>query len=226
MPKAIPTDQQLRAVLATLHTQHSALVLSVVTRALRVEDADQAGDIAQSVWVCVWQYLLRGNTIVNPAGLFATMARHKTTDLYRSARVRREVPVATTDDEQAGTRLAQVDRPTERSANLADRPLPTLERAVELLRIARRGGDRYGVRLFSRLIDRILDAAYTPSPEATTDAGTVVELHPVLADWTGADFDSCQVLASIGAVDPAGRVTRARTALRTFRHTVRTGVAA
>jgi DNA-directed RNA polymerase specialized sigma24 family protein len=56
------------------------------------------------------------------------------------------------------------------------------------------------------------------------------------ADWTGADFDSCQVLASIGADDPAGRVTRARaarpvrravrTALRTFRHAVRTGVAA
>ncbi|MCU1616533.1 MAG: hypothetical protein JWO98_4073, partial [Frankiales bacterium] len=56
------------------------------------------------------------------------------------------------------------------------------------------------------------------------------------ADWTPADFDSCQVLASIGADDPAGRVTRARaarpvrravrTALRTFRHTVRTGVAA
>jgi DNA-directed RNA polymerase specialized sigma24 family protein len=56
------------------------------------------------------------------------------------------------------------------------------------------------------------------------------------ADWTGADFDSCQVLASIGADDPAGRVTQARaarpvrravrTALRAIRHTVRTGVAA
>lgn len=56
------------------------------------------------------------------------------------------------------------------------------------------------------------------------------------ADWTGADFDSYQVLAEIGVANPAAAVSRARaarparravrTALRSVRRTVRAGVAA
>jgi hypothetical protein len=31
-----------------------------------------------------------------------------------------------------------------------------------------------------------------------------------LEDWTGADFDSCEVLASLHVPDPIARITRAR----------------
>lgn len=89
-------DAQLSALLTTLYTAHSAQVLDVVTRALRAEDVHQAEDIAQDVWLCAWQYLLRGNTIERPAGLLITMARHRVTDHYRLARVRRERPTDTT----------------------------------------------------------------------------------------------------------------------------------
>lgn len=89
-------DAQLSALLSTLYTAHSDQVLDVVTRALRAEDVHQAEDIAQDVWLAFWQYLLRGNTVTRPAGLLATMARHKVTDHYRSARVRRELPTDTT----------------------------------------------------------------------------------------------------------------------------------
>ena len=50
----------------------------------------------------VWQYVLRGNEITRPAGLLATMARHRVTDHYRSARVRREVPTDPTTPYDAG----------------------------------------------------------------------------------------------------------------------------
>jgi hypothetical protein len=68
------------------------------------------------------------------------------------------------------------------------------------------------VQLFSRLIDKILDAAYTPAPTHDTTAD-VVALQPAsvdLTDWTGADFDSYEVLASTGTAHPAAAVTAAR----------------
>jgi len=115
--------------------------------------------------------------------------------------------------------LAQVDRPTENAANLTDRELPSLERAVQLLRIARCTNDRHGIRLFSRLVDRILDASYAaaaPAPETDADIeAEVIELRPPvpaegLTDWTGADYDSHQVLVSAGATNPTALVAAAR----------------
>jgi DNA-directed RNA polymerase specialized sigma24 family protein len=89
------TDQQRRALLATLYSLYADRIRAVVARNLRPEDQHQADDIAQDVWVTAWQYLLRGNEIKNPQALLSTMARHKVTDYYRSARVRREIPVDT-----------------------------------------------------------------------------------------------------------------------------------
>lgn len=134
---------------------------------------------------------------------------------------RTEIPFSQVE---AGTPLAIANRPTEQKADLTDRPLPPLSRAVELLRIARRTGDRHGVRLFSHLIDRILDAAYTPASEkpaieaTETTTPNVTELRPAPAqdDWTGADYDSYQVLASIGVINPAACVAAARPVARTI----------
>ncbi|MBD2830733.1 hypothetical protein ID875_32720 [Streptomyces globisporus] len=62
------------------------------------------------------------------------------------------------------------------------------------------------------------------------------ETDDITADWTAADFDSYEVLASLGTADPAAAVARARapradrravrTALRLVRDEVRTEVAA
>ena len=186
--------------------------------------------------------------------------------------------------------LAQVDRPTERLADLTDRPLPSLGRVLEMLEIAERNGDRYGARLWrcmverisdttciaglteqgspsqtavellrttvgllrtarwagdqsgvqmlSALIDRILDAAYAAPTElrpgadgadepAGADGVAEVVAHLMPANrwdrevaagvdagdypgWTGADYESHQVLASIGTPAPVDAVAAAR----------------
>ncbi|MFC9223181.1 RNA polymerase sigma factor [Streptomyces hygroscopicus] len=85
------TDQERGKQLAALVVAHTSTVQTVISRALRPEDRHLVEDLAQDVWLTAWQYLLRGNTITRPAGLLATMARHRVTDHYRSARVRREV---------------------------------------------------------------------------------------------------------------------------------------
>lgn len=53
---------------------------------------------------------------------------------------------------------ALVHRPTEYAAvkGLKDRPLPPADRVADLLIVARATDDRYGARLFSALLDRIL----------------------------------------------------------------------
>lgn len=66
MKHRIAGEQQLSALLATLYNTYSALVLDVVTRTLRPEDAQQAEDIAQDVWLAAWEHLLRGGTIEDP----------------------------------------------------------------------------------------------------------------------------------------------------------------
>lgn len=57
----------------------------------------------------------------------------------------------------AGT--ATIRRPTERAASLADRPLPSLGRLIDLLIVARATGDQYGARLFDCQLDRVLGGA-------------------------------------------------------------------
>ncbi|MFI6856522.1 hypothetical protein [Streptomyces sp. NPDC050416] len=53
---------------------------------------------------------------------------------------------------------ALVHRPTEYAAVMGSkaRPLPPASRVVDLLIVARATDDRYGARLFSALLDRIL----------------------------------------------------------------------
>ncbi|MFH9244691.1 RNA polymerase sigma factor [Streptomyces lydicus] len=89
-------DQERRELLATFYSLYADQIRLVVARSLRPEDRHQADDIAQDVWLTAWQYLLRGNDIRNPRALLSQMARHRVVDHYRSARVRREVPVDTT----------------------------------------------------------------------------------------------------------------------------------
>lgn len=51
-----------------------------------------------------------------------------------------------------------ISRPTEYAAvrGLKERPLPPAERVADLLIVARATDDRYGARMFSALLDRIL----------------------------------------------------------------------
>ena len=93
-------------------------------------------------------------------------------------------------DELAALREAIAALPeTDPAAEPAVRPLPTLRNAVDLLRTARRAGDRHGVRLFSRLIDRILDASHTPAPTGrqAPNPGFCAGLADVLDDIEQAD---------------------------------------
>ena len=54
---------------------------------------------------------------------------------------------------------AEVSRPTEKAANLTDRPTPPAIRIADLLIVARATGDRYGEVLFDRMLDRALGGA-------------------------------------------------------------------
>ncbi|MBV9026054.1 MAG: sigma-70 family RNA polymerase sigma factor [Streptomycetaceae bacterium] len=87
-----PPEPQRQAV-AALYVEHADRVRRIVAAGLRPADLDQADDLAQDVWLTLWQYVLRGNVIDRPAGLLSAMARHRVTDHYRSARVRREIAV-------------------------------------------------------------------------------------------------------------------------------------
>ena len=88
--------------------------------------------------------------------------------------------------------LAQVNRPTEAAADLTDRPLPTLGRALEMLEIAERNGDRYGARLFRCMVERISDTTCiaglteqgSPSKSAVELLRTAVGLLRT-ARWAG-----------------------------------------
>lgn len=86
-----PEDAVLAAGLAEIYANQHARVLAIVTRNLRLEDREQAEDLAQDAWLELWQYLLRGNEVRNPAGLMAVVARNKVRRHYNLARVRREV---------------------------------------------------------------------------------------------------------------------------------------
>jgi hypothetical protein len=111
------------------------------------------------------------------------------------------------DEEQGGTPLAQVNRPTERAANLTSRSLPTLDRAIELLRGARGVGDREGIRVFSRLIDRILDAREAAAAQVSTDADLNEEADVTAAANTNEDLAPREQLPSA----PVTRLTTRRT---------------
>ncbi|MEU0002435.1 hypothetical protein ABZ069_36605 [Streptomyces microflavus] len=85
-------DQALAADLAEIYANQHVRVLNIVARTLRLEDrAAYAEDLAQDVWLMVWQYLLRGNEIRNASGLLSVFARRRVYAHYRSARVRREM---------------------------------------------------------------------------------------------------------------------------------------
>src|SRR5690606_19707851 len=57
-------EQALAADLTELYANQHQRVLGIVARTLRDEDrAAYAEDLAQDVWLMVWQYLLRGNEI-------------------------------------------------------------------------------------------------------------------------------------------------------------------
>lgn len=85
-----PADAVLRVQLDGWFREYAPMVRRVVARAVRREDAGLVDDLAQDVWVQAWQYLLRGNDVVRPAGLLAVMARSRVSAHYRSARVRHE----------------------------------------------------------------------------------------------------------------------------------------
>lgn len=88
-----PPDPEQQQHVAALYQQHSARVRRTVACRLLPADQHLADDIAQTVWLAFWQYVLRGNTVASPAGLLSAMARCRVADHYRLARVRREVPV-------------------------------------------------------------------------------------------------------------------------------------
>ncbi|WP_190175509.1 RNA polymerase sigma factor [Streptomyces nitrosporeus] len=101
-----PADAVLRQVLDGWFREFGPMVGRVVARSVRREDLHLVDDLTQDVWVEVWQYLLRGNTVARPAGLLAVMARSRVCGHYRLARTRREVSTDFQDYERAVDRLA------------------------------------------------------------------------------------------------------------------------
>ena len=99
-PHPYLNEQALAADLAEIYANQHVRVLGIVARTLRPEDrAAYAEDLAQDVWLMVWQYLLRGNEILRPPGLLAVFARRRVYAHYKSARIRREMAV---DPQQYG----------------------------------------------------------------------------------------------------------------------------
>ncbi|MGX1226868.1 DNA-directed RNA polymerase specialized sigma24 family protein [Streptomyces ambofaciens] len=103
---ARPEDAVARELLADWFVQYAPMVEAVVARTVRLGDRDLVEDLAQDVWVQVWQYLLRGNEVARPAGLLAMKARRRVYAHYASARVRRESVTDFQDDSSAVARLA------------------------------------------------------------------------------------------------------------------------
>lgn len=85
-----PEDAPLRRVLAGWASEHHGLVVAVAARTLKTQDRSLAEDIAQDVWLAVWQHLLSGRTVDNPRGFLAVMTRRRVYAHYASAWVRRE----------------------------------------------------------------------------------------------------------------------------------------
>ncbi|MEV6426036.1 sigma factor [Streptomyces sp. NPDC051662] len=99
------SDGPARELLDSWFREYAPMVRRVVARNVRFGDEHLADDLAQDVWVEAWQYLLRGNTVVRPAGLLARMARSRVAAHYRSAWVRREQAMDFQDYEPAVDRL-------------------------------------------------------------------------------------------------------------------------
>lgn len=100
-----PEDESLRRMLAGWVSEYHGLVVAVAVRALREQDRALAEDIAQDVWLTVWQHLLGGHVVEHPRGLLVVMARRRVYAHYALARVRREESVDWSD-EAAVERLA------------------------------------------------------------------------------------------------------------------------
>jgi DNA-directed RNA polymerase specialized sigma24 family protein len=73
-----------------LYEAEAGRVLRIIAAALRVEDRQEAEDLAQDVWLWVWARIQRGDVLRNPAALVALMARHRAVDYYRRAHTRYE----------------------------------------------------------------------------------------------------------------------------------------
>jgi hypothetical protein len=85
-----PEDAGLRELLAQWAAEYHRMVVAVAARTLRAEDRALAEDVAQDVWLAVWQHLLSGQHVGNPAGFLAVAARRRVYAHYASARARRE----------------------------------------------------------------------------------------------------------------------------------------
>lgn len=82
-----PEDESLRRMLADWVSEYHGLVVAVAARSLREQDRELAEDIAQDVWLAVWQHLLSGHVVESPRGLLVVMARRRVVDHYRQAAV-------------------------------------------------------------------------------------------------------------------------------------------
>ncbi|TJZ41194.1 hypothetical protein FCH28_37545 [Streptomyces piniterrae] len=69
--------------------------------------------------------------------------------------------------------------------------------------------DREDAKYYRSLLRR-MPRALRRRKAAAPKVSTAVEQRDPMADWTGADFDSYEVLASLGTPDPAAAVARAR----------------
>lgn len=85
-----PEDAPLRQVLAGWAAEYHGLVVAVAAKTLKVQDRSLAEDVAQDVWLAVWQRLLSGQNVDNPRGFLAMAARRRVYAHYALARVRRE----------------------------------------------------------------------------------------------------------------------------------------
>lgn len=79
-----------RDQVTALFLRHDDRIRRMIAARLLPEDKHLADDLAQDVWLRLWQYVSRGDTIERPAGLLATMARCRVAHHYRAARTRRE----------------------------------------------------------------------------------------------------------------------------------------
>ncbi|MFJ7138028.1 RNA polymerase sigma factor [Streptomyces fungicidicus] len=85
-----PEDAPLRGVLAGWVSEYHGLVVAVAARTLKMQDRSLAEDVAQDVWLAVWQHLLSGRHVDNPRGFLTVMTRRRVYAHYALARVRRE----------------------------------------------------------------------------------------------------------------------------------------
>ena len=140
-----PETGPAAAAFTDWHRQYSRMVLRIAAAQLRHQDAAQAEDIAQEVWLRVWVYVADGADIQHPAHLLAAITRRAGVDHYRTAAAR---PTTRAVDDATG-RLVEWITATDSAEDVASARMAARDRLDDTAPHRKRHAPRQTDRLLA-----------------------------------------------------------------------------